>query len=127
MSNFKYDSEFNYDPNDLFGHMQEEFPKKSEFDVVIIGAGPNGLMAAAYLARAGLSVGGCERRFAAGGRVGTAENPSRYAAPTPTRLGAPGRLRPRLPRTPPSTGLDQSRPVMAHPAWFTRRRCVARR
>jgi phytoene dehydrogenase-like protein len=36
--------------------MQEEFPKESEFDVVIIGAGPNGLMAGAYLARAGLRV-----------------------------------------------------------------------
>ena len=47
--------------------MQEEFPEESEFDVVIIGAGPNGLIAGAYLARAGLSVAICERRFEAGG------------------------------------------------------------
>ncbi len=56
MPNFKYESEFTYDPTDVFGHMQEEFPTKSEFDVVIIGAGPNGLIAGAYLAKAGLSV-----------------------------------------------------------------------
>ncbi len=74
MSNFKYTSEFNYDPNDPFGHMQEEFPKESEFDVVIIGGGPNGLIAGAYLAKAGLSVAVCERRFEAGGGLATEEN-----------------------------------------------------
>jgi phytoene dehydrogenase-like protein len=74
MSNFKYTSDFKYDPGDLFGHMQEEFPQKSEFDVVIIGAGPNGLIAGAYLARAGLSVAICERRFEAGGGLATEEN-----------------------------------------------------
>jgi phytoene dehydrogenase-like protein len=74
MANFKYTSEFKYDPSDIFGHMQEEFPKESEFDVVIIGAGPNGLMAAAYLAKAGLSVAVCERRFEAGGGLATEEN-----------------------------------------------------
>ena len=67
MANFQYESEFQYDPSNLFGHMQEEFPKKSEFDVIIIGAGPNGLIAGAYLAKAGLSVAICERRFEAGG------------------------------------------------------------
>ena len=37
MPSFRYKSDFKYDPNDPFGHMQEEFPKESEFDVVIIG------------------------------------------------------------------------------------------
>ena len=54
--------------------MQEEFPEESEFDVVIIGAGPNGLIAGAYLAKAGLSVAICERRFEAGGGLATEEN-----------------------------------------------------
>ncbi len=74
MSNFSYESKFKYDPSDLFGHMQEEFPQESEFDVVIIGAGPNGLIAAAYLAKAGLSVAVCERRFEVGGGLATEEN-----------------------------------------------------
>lgn len=74
MSRFEYDSQFQYDPTDLFGHMQEEFPKQSEFDVVIIGAGPNGLIAAAYLAKAGLRVAICERRWEAGGGLATEEN-----------------------------------------------------
>jgi phytoene dehydrogenase-like protein len=74
MPNFKYESKFRYDPNDPFGHMQEEFPDESEFDVVIIGAGPNGLIAGAYLAKAGLSVAICERRFEVGGGLATEEN-----------------------------------------------------
>ena len=74
MSNFKYKSEFKYDATDIFGHMQEEFPKESEFDVVIIGAGPNGLIAGAYLAKAGLRVAICERRWEAGGGLATEEN-----------------------------------------------------
>ena len=74
MANFKYKSEFQYDPTNVFGHLQEEFPRESEFDVVIIGAGPNGLIAGAYLAKAGLSVAVVERRFEAGGGLATEEN-----------------------------------------------------
>ena len=74
MPDFKYECEYRYEPNDPFGHMQEEFPKKSEFDVVIIGGGPNGLIAGAYLAKAGLSVAICERRFEVGGGLATEEN-----------------------------------------------------
>lgn len=74
MPNFKYTSEFQFDPNNLYGHMQEEFPNKSEFDVVIIGGGPNGLIAGAYLSKAGLSVCVVERRFECGGGLATEEN-----------------------------------------------------
>ena len=44
-----------------------------QFDVVIIGAGHNGLVAAAYLAKAGLHVLVVERRDELGGSAGTAE------------------------------------------------------
>jgi len=46
---------------------------KREFDVVIIGGGPNGLTAAAYLARAGLKVVITDRRNELGGGVTTEE------------------------------------------------------
>ena len=46
---------------------------KREFDVVIIGGGPNGLTAAAYLARAGLKVVITDRRNELGGGVATEE------------------------------------------------------
>ena len=50
-----------------------EFPRESEFDVVVVGAGPNGLIAGAYLARAGLSVMVLEKRTEIGGGLATEE------------------------------------------------------
>jgi len=50
-----------------------EFPSESEWDAVIIGAGPNGLMTAAYLAKAGLKVALVERRYEVGGGLATEE------------------------------------------------------
>ena len=58
---------------DIFGHMFEEFPDESQWDVVIIGGGPNGLMAAAYLAKAGLKVALAEARYEIGGGLATDE------------------------------------------------------
>jgi len=51
----------------------QEFPAESDWDVVIIGAGPNGLMAGAYLAKAGLRVCVVERRYEVGGGLATEE------------------------------------------------------
>lgn len=45
----------------------------SDFDVIIIGAGHNGLVAAGYLARAGYRVGVFERRRTVGGAIATEE------------------------------------------------------
>ena len=50
-----------------------DLPSSKQFDVVIIGAGHNGLVAAAYLAKAGLHVLVVERREELGGSAGTAE------------------------------------------------------
>jgi len=50
-----------------------EFPIESEWDVVVIGGGPNGLITAAYLARSGLKVCLVERRYEIGGGLATEE------------------------------------------------------
>ena len=47
--------------------------KTKEYDVVIIGAGPNGLMCGGYLAKAGLKVAICEARHETGGGLDSLE------------------------------------------------------
>ena len=61
----------------------EEFPTRSTFDVVVVGGGPNGLIAAAYLSRAGLRVALVERRQEIGGGLSTEETlfPGYYTNP----------------------------------------------
>ena len=57
----------------LTGDMFDEFPDESEWDVIIIGDGPNGLMTGAYLASAGAKVIVVERRYEVGGGLATEE------------------------------------------------------
>ena len=57
----------------LIGGVFDEFPRESTWDAIIIGAGPNGLMTAAYLAKAGLKVAVIERRYEIGGGLATEE------------------------------------------------------
>lgn len=47
--------------------------KRNAYDAIVIGAGPNGLLAAAYLAKAGHEVLLCERRHETGGGLNTEE------------------------------------------------------
>ncbi len=58
-----------------------EFGEEHECDIAIIGAGPNGLIAAAYLVAAGFDVTVLERRFEIGGGLATEEIlfPAHYA------------------------------------------------
>jgi phytoene dehydrogenase-like protein len=59
--------------DDLVGKLFDEFPTQSDWDVVVIGGGPNGLMTAAYLAKAGAKVCVIERRYEVGGGLATEE------------------------------------------------------
>jgi phytoene dehydrogenase-like protein len=57
----------------LIGKIFDEFPDESDWDVIVIGGGPNGLIAGAYLAKAGLKVAVVERRYEVGGGLATEE------------------------------------------------------
>lgn len=60
-------------PDPLIGKIFDEFPDESNWDVVVIGGGPNGLIAGAYLAKAGVKVALVERRYEIGGGLATEE------------------------------------------------------
>lgn len=55
------------------GSISRRTLKEKKWDVVVIGGGHNGLTAAAYLARGGLSVAVLERRYIIGGAAVTEE------------------------------------------------------
>jgi len=60
-------------PDPLIGKIFDEFPDESKWDVIVIGGGPNGLIAGAYLSKAGLKVAVVERRYEIGGGLATEE------------------------------------------------------
>ena len=60
-------------PAQIYPEIFQEFPLESNWDVIVIGGGPNGLIAAAYLAKAGLKVAVVERRYEIGGGLVTEE------------------------------------------------------
>ncbi|TET15752.1 MAG: NAD(P)/FAD-dependent oxidoreductase [Dehalococcoidia bacterium] len=60
-------------PDPLIGKIFDEFPDESNWDVIVIGGGPNGLIAGAYLSKAGLKVAVVERRYEVGGGLATEE------------------------------------------------------
>ncbi len=69
-------------------------PPTSTADVVVIGSGHNGLVAACYLARAGLSVEVVERDDVLGGAVSTVETaPPRTSSDSTTSTDRPARAR----------------------------------
>jgi len=67
---------------------------RSEYDAIVVGGGHNGLVAAAYLGRAGRRVLVLEKRPAVGGAVATEEIAKGFRAPTGAALA--GMFRPEI-------------------------------
>src|SRR5690348_14321163 len=67
----------------------------THYDAIVVGGGHNGLVAAHYLARAGLSVSVLERRHIVGGPCGAVEYFPGYRAAI---SNSPGSLEPKIVR-----------------------------